>query len=214
MRWAALAAAILAAAVVPGERLGLGVVLVALLVLSASLAVVQRDRSAAGCVGVSLALAAQAALLDAGWVVALDLGAAAGLAAVAVGGPSLAALVRPVRQLRDAPSLLPARSRASLPYLRGAALATAVGLPFALLFLSGDAAFAALAQDIPAPDAGSLPGRALTFALVLAAAVGLGLASRRRYVAWAFRPRHRLSFAEWMLPLAVLDALFLGFVLV
>jgi hypothetical protein len=214
VRWAALAAATLAAAVLPGEPLGAAVPVVALLVLSTCLAAVRRDRFAAGCVVVSLALAAQASLLEAGWVVALDLTAAAGLAAVAVGGPYVVALARPLLELRDAPSLLPSQSRASLPYLRGAALASVVGLPFAILFLTGDAAFAAIARDIPAPDRWSLPGRAVTFALVLAAAVGLGLAARRPHAAWALRTRRRLSFAEWLIPLAVLDALFLAFVLV
>lgn len=214
VRWAAVAAALVAAAVLPGEPPGAAVPLVALLMLSACLAAARRDRFAACCVAVSLALAAQAALLDAPWVVALDLTAAAALAAVAVGGPYLVALARPLLELRDAPSLLPAQSRASLPYLRGVALAGVVGLPFALLFLTGDAAFATIARDIPAPEASSLPARAVTFALVLAAAVGLGLAARRPRATWELRTGHRLSFAEWLIPLAVLDVLFLAFVLV
>ena len=214
MRAAALAAATLAAAVLPGEPLGVAVPMIAALVLAACLPAIRRSRFAAACAAAALALAAQAVLVDAAWLVALDLAAGAGLAAAAVGGPSLAALVRPVRELRETPSLLPARSRASLPYVRGAALASVVGLPFALLFMSGDAAFAALARDIPAPDASSLPARAVTFAFVLAAGVGLGLAARSPHVEWALRTRHRLSFAEWLMPLAVLDVLFVAFVLV
>jgi hypothetical protein len=59
-----------------------------------------------------------------------------------------------------------------------------------------------------------VPARVVTFALVLAAALGLGLAARQPSGARAFGIHQRLSFAEWTIPLAVLDALFLAFVLV
>ena len=91
-----------------------------------------------------------------------------------------------------------------------------VVLPFALLFLTGDAAFAGLAVR-PAAAASSLalPGRVARSALVLAAADRAG--ARR---AAAARPRGAPArdagsrLAEWLIPLAVLDALFLAFVLV
>jgi hypothetical protein len=101
----------------------------------------------------------------------------------------------------------------SRPYLRGAGLASVVVLPFAALFLTGDAAFAALADEIPRPDLSSVPARVLTFALVLAAALGLGLAARHPASGREAAVR-RLSFVEWLIPLALLDVLFLAFVLV
>ena len=214
MRGAALAAALIAAAVLPGERPGLAVPLVAVRVLATCLPAIRRSALSLACAVLALALAAQAALLDAGWVVALDLIGAGALAAIAAGGPSFIALLAPLARIFDAPSLLPRPPEMSRPYVRGAGLASVVMLPFLVLFLTGDAAFAALAEEIPLPEVSALPGRVLTFVLVLAAAVGLGLAARRPAV-WPGLARARpLSFAEWLIPLAVLDALFLLFVLV
>ena len=214
MRAAALAAAALAAAVLPGERPGLAVPVVAVLVLATALPGAASSRAAAASLAVALALAAQAALLDAGWVVGLDLVAAGALAATAAGGPYLSSLLTPVARLREVPEVLPRPSAPSRPYFRGAGLATVVVLPFALLFLTGDAAFAAFADELPLPNVGSLPVRAATFALVLAGALGLGLAARRP-ATWRPLLAPRLtSPAEWMIPLALLDALFLAFVLV
>lgn len=214
MRAAALAAALLAAAVLPGERLGLALPVIAALVLGTCVPAARRSAAAATCALLALALAAQAALLDAGWVVALDLVAAGAVAAVAAGGPRLVSLLTPFARLVDVPSLLPPPSRASTPYVRGTGLASVVVLPFAALFLSGDAAFAAFAGELPFPDSSTLPGRVLTFVLVLAAALGLGLAARRPAAGREATAARRLSFVEWLIPLAVLDALFLAFVLV
>jgi uncharacterized protein DUF4153 len=98
--------------------------------------------------------------------------------------------------------------------LRGSALGAVLLLPFALLFLSADAAFAGFAGDLPLPSGASLPGRIWTLGLVLAGALGLGLAPRVERVPGESRMRRRLSFAEWAIPLALLDALFLAFVIV
>ena len=151
MRALALAAALFGAAVLPGARLGVAVPLIAALVLGTCLPAATRSAAAAACLVLALALAAQAALLDAGWVVALDLAAAGVAAAVAAGGPRLVALLTPVARLREAPSLLPEASEVSRPVLRGAGLASVVVLPFAVLFLTGDAAFAAIAGELPSP---------------------------------------------------------------
>ena len=87
-------------------------------------------------------------------------------------------------------------------------------LPFALLFLSADAAFAGFAGDMPLPSGASLPGRIATLGLVLAGALGLGLATQLEREPGESRTRRRLSFAEWAIPLALLDMLFLAFVAV
>jgi hypothetical protein len=68
MRTAALAAALCAAAVLPGERLGLAVPVIAALVLATCLPAARRSAAAAACTILAVALAAQAALLDASWI--------------------------------------------------------------------------------------------------------------------------------------------------
>ena len=87
-------------------------------------------------------------------------------------------------------------------------------LPFGLLFLSADAAFAGFAGDLPLPSGASLPGRIATLVLVLAAALGLGLAARLRGEPSEPRTRRLLTRAEWVIPLTLLDTLFLAFVIV
>lgn len=214
MRAAAAAAALLAAATLPGERPGIAVPLVAALVLATCLPAVRRSTASAASAVLALALAMQAALLDAGWIVGLDLAAAVVLATFAAGGPHLVSLVTPLARLADVAPLLPRPAEVSRPYLRGAGLASVVVLPFAVLFLTGDAAFAALADGVPLPDVPGLPGRTLTFGLVLAGALGLGLAARRPPVWRELTASRPFSFAEWLIPLAVLDALFVAFVVV
>jgi hypothetical protein len=103
---------------------------------------------------------------------------------------------------------------AGAPAVRGLVLGSVVVAPFAGLFLSADAAFSELAAQIPAPSAASLPGRGFTFAVVAGAAVGLALAAarppaRRTLRRWWPRP---LESLEWLLPLALLNALFALFV--
>jgi hypothetical protein len=112
------------------------------------------------------------------------------------------------------PTLAPSSASRLTPAFRGAAIGTFVAIPFAALFLTADAAFAALADDTPHPSLGSLPGRTIAFAVVLLASLGLSLAARRRSE-HVTRPRSGgLSPAEWAVPLALLDALFLAFVTV
>ena len=91
MRVAALAAALLAAAVLPGAPLGVGVPIVAALVAVAAATSTRPSADAVAAGAGALALAAIPAVLDAGWVVAIDLAAAWLLACTAVAGPSVAA---------------------------------------------------------------------------------------------------------------------------
>ena len=214
MRALALFAALVGAWLLPVGPPGIGVPIVAALVLGAAAAARMPSLHQATLGALSLGLAAQATLLDAGWVVALDLCAAWTLAAAAVGGVRLRALAAPLERLSRVPELVPAPSLAYLPALRGVLIGTVVVLPFAGLFLAGDAAFAALADELPLPSAELLPGRTLAFVLVLAAALGLALTAREPLQTGVVRPRQRLGALEWLIPLALLDALFLAFVLV
>ena len=215
MRAAAVAAAAAAALLLPGEPLGVGVVLVALLVAAAVAAAIDRPTVDLVIFGAAaLTLAAVPALRDAGWVVAIDLTGSWLLASVAVTGPALAAAVAPLARLHEAPALTPPMPRGLAPGFRGAVLGGLVALPFGVLFWSADAAFAELLGRVPAPSLAGLPGRVVAFVLVLLAALGLALAARRPVRARPRRPRQRLGVWEWAIPLALLDALFLAFVVV
>jgi hypothetical protein len=215
MRAAALTAAVAATALLPGEPLGVGVLLVAVLVAVAVGAAVERltvDLVLFG--GAALALACIPAVLDAAWVVALDLTAAWLLASAAVAGPTVAAAVAPLARLRGLPALAPPVPAGLAPGLRGAFLGGLLALPFGALFWSADAAFAELFRGIPFPSWVGLPGHVAAFVLVLLGALGLALAARRPLRPRPLRPRRRLGVWEWAIPLALLDALFLAFVAV
>lgn len=213
MRGFALAAALLAAAVLPGERLGLAVPVVAALMLLAAAAGIRLTPLRLTLGLLACALAAQAALLDATWVVWLNLGAAWVVASFAAAGPGLWALAAPAWALQLVPELTPRPTARWAPVFRGGALGTLL-LPFGALFLWADAAFAAFAGELPLPSGASLPGRLATLALVLAGALGLGLAPRLRRERQDRRAMRSLSLPEWAIPLALLDALFLAFVAV
>ena len=158
MRGFALAAALIGAAFLPGERLGVAVPVVAALMLAAAAAGLRLSLLRLTLGLLACALAAQAALLDAAWVVSIDLTAAWILASLAAAGPGLVAVTAPVRALRFVPAVTPRPSPRWVPVLRGSTLGGLLVLPFGLLFLSADAAFAGLAGDLPLPSGASLPG--------------------------------------------------------
>ena len=212
MRVVAVAAALVAASSLPDGRLGIAVPLVAALMLTAAGAALRVSVLRLILAVLALALAAQAALLDATWVVVLDLSAAWVLASLAAGGLSLTALAAPVSRLREVPSVTPRPSARHAPALRGAALATLVVLPFLILFLSADAAFAGFAGDLPLPDGASLPARIAVLAVILAAALGLGLVARSPLAKRERLALRQLSMPEWAIPLSLLNLLFAAFV--
>jgi hypothetical protein len=214
MRLLAFLAALVGAIVIPGAPPGIGVVAVAVLIAAAVLPGARRSTDLVLFGAPALVLAAFPAMLDARWVVVVDILAAWLFATIAVGGPRLLAPLAPVVALPGLPELLPESSSRAVPALRSAAIGTALAVPFAALFLTADAAFAALADNVPRPEAESIPGRLVAFVFVLLAAVSLALGARRRLAGRFVIPRRRLSFVEWALPLAVLDALFLAFVAV
>jgi hypothetical protein len=214
MRWLALLAAVLAAAVLPYSRAGIGVPLVAAIVALAVALSARRSTRVLVFGGLALALACIPAWLDAPWIVAIDLVAACLLATVAVAGVGLGATVAPVRALVDVPPLLPSGGAQWIPAARGALLGSLLVVPFGALFWSADAAFAELGGSLPLPSLASAPGRVVVFLGVLVGAVGLALAVRRPDPRTSLPDVSKLTRWEWTLPLVLLDLLFLSFVVV
>ena len=214
MRALALVGAVLAAIVIPGAPPGMGIVVVALCVAAAAATRARRSLDLLLFGGVALALASFAAILDAGWVVRVDLLAAWFFATFAVAGPRLLAPLAPLVALPSIPAVLPESSSRAVPALRGVVIGTSLVIPFAVLFLTADAAFAAIADSTPRPSLGSVPGRVTAFTVVLLAGLGLALAARRQLRDRPLVRRRSLARVEWALPLIVLNMLFLTFVAV
>jgi hypothetical protein len=214
MKAASLAAAVLAAAVLPGNPLGVSVFMVAALLGVSVWQAGASPRRALLYGAPALALVAMGFVRDATWIVVIDIALAWVLAAVAVSGPELTALTAPFVRLPDAASLAPALSSGSSAALRGTALGGLLLVPFGALFWTADAAFAELGKQLPLPETGSLPGRIIAFVLVLGVGLGLGLAARRPMLSPSISSPVRLGFLEWAIPLSLLNALFAAFVVV
>jgi hypothetical protein len=211
VRLFALLAAAVAAASLPYAPPGIGFPLVGVLVAAAVAATCRRSLDAIVFGLLALALASMPALLDARWVVTLDLLAACGLATTAVAGPRLVAPLAPFRALDGLGELVPAPATGTAPALRGLGLGVCLLVPFGALFWTADAAFAEIVVAAPIPSPESLVGRFVVFGLVLLGALGLALAATRELRDPAL-PAPRLALGEWAIPLALLDLLFLAFV--
>jgi hypothetical protein len=212
VRLSALTAALVAAVVVPGGAPGVGIVVVALLVAVAARLGTGSSPDLWLFGTAALALAGIAALSDAGRVVAIDLGAAIVLGTLAVGGTTLLAPIAPARALRSVPGITPRPNPAVVPVARGIGLVGIVTVPFAALLISADAAFAAIADEIPFPATDLWPARGVVFVAVLAGALGLGLVRKEELRQLSFGRSHPLRPVEWALPLGALVALFVAFV--
>lgn len=211
MRAVALASALAAAVLLPGEPLGIGVLVVSSGVAATVFLAGKRGFEAGFAGSLALGLASIAVLRDAGWVVAIDLAFAWVLACVAAAGHRLTALLAPLARLADIRTLGPALPPGIGAPARGTTAAFCLVAPFAALFWAADPVFAALLDGFPRPSAGGIPGDALTFVLVLSAALGLSLASRRPISTWSPLPKKGVGFWEWAIPLALLDLLFVAF---
>jgi hypothetical protein len=211
MRSLALSAAVLAAVVIPGAPPGVGITLVALCVSAAALTTARRSLDLLLFGTAAVVLASFPTLLDARWIVLTDLLAAWCFATLAVAGPRLLAPLAPFAALPSIPTLLPESSSRAVPALRAVVIGTSLAIPFAVLLLTADAAFAAIADSAPRPTLGSIPGRLTAFAVVLLGASGLALAARKRLGDRTLLRRRRLAPVEWVLPLVVLNVLFLTF---
>ena len=224
----ALAAAVagaLAGMLLPLSPVGLGWVLVALaLAVAAALAQRSEHPIRSALLGLlALALAASAALRDAGWVVAGELVAALVLGSIAMSAPrswranGLAALA-PLLRLPAGPRRVGSAAVRALPrgsgghavaVGRGLLLTGALLTIFGALFASGDRAFAQLAGDLlPAVSAlEDAPLRLIVFGLVVALA---GALTESAAIADepARGPLLRLGTIEWRLALGALNLLF------
>ena len=172
-------------------------------------------------------LASVAVFRDAGWVVWPAILGAVGARAVAVGGGATwrsltSALAIPLTAPRGGAAVARAAGGAfpagsgerAAPILRGAAIAAGLVVVFGVLFLSGDKAFAQIAEDSLPSDVqvGLFPVRLLAFAGIAALVGTLVLARRSAAPATAAAPK--LGTVEWAIPLAALNLLFAAFVAV
>ncbi len=227
----AAGAAVLAAIAVAGERPGLGLTVALLLAIAAGVRGARRPVSPA-LTAIAAALALQPVLRDAGWVVAVAVGAALVAGAAAVGGaeawPAVRrALVAPLRL--DGGAILAARALAALlgsgrprgqlwPVLRGTGLALALTATFGVLFATADSAFAdVLGRAFPDNlDGADLLWRvvlALVF-LALGGALARAGAPRRPAEAGGRAPGRVPGRTELVIALGALAALFATFVAV
>jgi two-component system, OmpR family, sensor histidine kinase BaeS len=211
-----------------GSPPGLGVLLTGLAVGAATLPTT-RQRLGVHVISfaaLSVLLLAGVVVRDSPWFVALCLLGATAVASYALapgrtlfgslmGGASL-----PLAALRCLPwlrrGLQPRATNLAVtwrPALRIIGLTGVLLLVFGSLFAAADAAFASL---IPQPDLGLLPARlavAVAVSGVAASAAFLGAVPPRWDVLAPARARP-VSVAEWVVPIAVLNALFLTFVTV
>ncbi|MEJ7798152.1 MAG: DUF4173 domain-containing protein [Solirubrobacteraceae bacterium] len=228
---AAVVSGALAATLLPRAPAGLGFVLVALtLAVAAAPAARPADRIRSGLLGLlALALAASAALRDAGWVVAGELTGAVVLGSIAIGAPRnwrtiAVASVAPAlrlpsgarRVLAAAPRAVPSGSTGhAVAVGRGLLLAATLLVIFGALFASGDRAFAQFAGDLLPNDAplDDMLLRVAVFGLVTSLAGALTLAAGVADED-ARPPLLRLGSVEWRLALGALNLLFALFVAV
>lgn len=230
---AAIGAGVLAAVMLPGAPVGLGFVLVALaLAVTAALArpLPRRPGRSTLLGALALALAASAALRDAGWVVVGELAGALALGSLAMSAPrtwratALGMVAAPLRLRSGALRVAAGAARALPAGSAGQAFAVGRGLlltgalltVFGALFATGDEAFAQIAGDVLPDDVlplDDLPLRLLVLGLVVSLAGGLAQAAAIADEP-ARAPRLRLGRGEWLLALGALNALFAAFVAV
>ena len=223
-----LVAGLVAAVLVVDTPPGLNVLLTGL-VIGAAVVPAARHRLGPHEIGyavLGVLLLVGVVVRDAPWYVALCLLGAAALASFALApartlvGELLGGISWPLAGLRCLPWLRRGLQRTAtgragfwLPALRIGALTGVLLLVFGSLFATADAAFATL---VPRPDLGLLPVRLVVMAVVAGAAVSAAFlgAAPPRWDAVAPGPARPVRVVEWLVPIAVLDALFLTFVTV
>lgn len=216
------------AVLLPDSTPGLGLLVVGLVVGAAVLPAVRGRIGTSEILfaGLAIALLAVVAVRSAEWFVSLSLLASAGLASYALSSGrsllsvALGPLSLPMAAYRGAPWIArglrrflgTARTAATIgTVLRAAALSLVVVIVFGALFASADPAFATL---LPEPDLGTLPLRVSVFLLVAffaGSAAYLGAAPPRWDLLSGGTGRS-VRPAEWIAPIATLNAMFTGFV--
>ena len=226
---AGLVPAALAAALLAGRPVGLGVALIALALVGVAVRAARtRDAWRSFCWVAAAALALMPALRSAGWVAALSLLAAAVLAslgatgarssrAVAAGAVGWLHNLVPGLVLLVAASLRAAGARRVGrlgPAARGAALAGLLLAIFVPLFVTADAAFADIVDDAFAWDLSvdRTADRVAIFVLVAGMAGALALTAATSAAAASGPRTPLLGRTEWRIALTALDALFAAFV--
>ena len=231
-----VAAGLVAAVLLPESRPGIDFALVAVAVTAVVATALPRKITAheAAFGALALALTFMPALRGAEWILAINLLGALGLACFTVTSadtwPALfAAPFRVLGKIRWVPGTLArpvaerfrARGVAGLgTFVRTGVITISLVVVFGTLFISADAAFAQLANDVLIPDVkfDLAFARAATFVIVTLFAGGLVLA-RPAVLATGgsevvtSEPGSR-KISEWALPIAVLDVLFAVFVVV
>ena len=222
-----LVAGLVAAVLVVDTPPGLGVLLSGLAV-GATVLPAARHRLGPheiGYAALGVLLLSGVVVRDAPWFVALCLVGATGLASFALApartmvGGLLSGISWPLAGLRCLPWLRRGLHETAtgrgfwLLAVRIGALTGVLLLVFGSLFAAADPAFAAL---VPRPDLGLLPVRLVVMAVVTGAAVSAAFlgAAPPRWDAVAPAPARPVRVVEWLVPIAVLDALFLTFVTV
>ena len=228
---AAVGAGVLAAMALPQAPVGLGFVLVAVALAGAAALAGRPARPLRSALlgALALALAASAAVRDAGWVVGVELVASVAVGSLAMRAPRtwrgsiLGAVAAPLRMPPGARLVAAGAVRAVPRASRGQAFALGRGLLltgillaiFGALFATGDRAFAQIAGDVLPDDVplGDMPLRLLVLGLVVSLAGGLAQAAAIADGP-ARGPLLRLGRGEWLFALGALNVLFGLFVAV
>ncbi|HET6652489.1 MAG TPA: DUF4173 domain-containing protein [Nocardioides sp.] len=224
---AALGVGLVAALVLPYRDAGVGTTLVLLAVGGTAFAVSRRTTFSTVCFGLAVALVAMFTLRDAVWIGVLSLLAAAVLGCVAlvdartVGAMLAAGFAPPLAVVRGLPwlnrTVRGAGRLAELwPALRTAGLSLLLLVVFGALFASADALFAEWADAVvPDLSVDSLALRAFVLVAVGAATlaasyVAINPPRVERLSAGDDRPVERAF--EWLVPVGLVLALYVGFV--
>lgn len=230
--WGGIAgAAIVGGALLPSGPPGIGLLITGVAIAAAVCAARPRPLNLESVAfgAAALVLLGMATVYDARWVIAVDVGAAAVCAALAITGARTwvtvfaaplcaagdafrvpAAVYRSIPRDRSVPWLVPAGRAALTSFL--------LLVTFGALFASADAAFAQIAENVLLPDVGIDLVTARIFVVLLLAAGAGGL------ILMAQRPQEELSpdgarwqlstTLEWAGPLLALNVLFAAFVVV
>jgi hypothetical protein len=232
----AFASALLAAATIPGHPLGLNVLLVAVVIAAAVLSEGHGRRGPHLWVfgGLGLALTAMSVVRSAEWLLLVDLAAATGLASLSIvrsrswrdvfsGMGAVMIFVHRGAGTVVSPIVGTLARTGLAPVVRGGLAGLVLLGAFGALFASADAAFAHIARPalVTSWDLSRTPARLFTLALVLSLAGAYVLVARAGsdgHLAWTdagARGRQRVgSRVEWIIPLGLLDLLFMCFVVI